>query len=317
MSPGRRKGHLFELNVGHVAKVGVRHLGRDGTSAFFCTISITFSNKMLDIWQKWGCGIWEETEQVRFFALKAPLLELLRPAVDHRCRAEHKARPLVMVMHRNRDRLQRLPQSHLVAQEDAPIPRDALRNALALEGEERGGEAGARRGRVVRHRPEDEEVSARPAQRGHSCGERTAPTLLKTRGVFLFFSFSCVDGPRTACSGSDAALQGRGELPSASCVCDALRSVACDRRDPRRRGSRRSPRARGLLPPPPREGCERIRDPDQRDGLVAAVPPRDHHRRRADLARVQSEPRHRLLPRTIDRHRTLRQGKHLDPHPPP
>ena len=189
MSPGRRKGHLFELNVGHVAKVGVRHLGRDGTSAFFCTISITFSNKMLDIWQKWGCGIWEETEQVRFFALKAPLLELLRPAVDHRCRAEHKARPLVMVMHRNRDRLQRLPQSHLVAQEDAPIPRDALRNALALEGEERGGEAGARRGRVVRHRPEDEEVSARPAQRGHSCGERTAPTLLKTRGVFLFFLF--------------------------------------------------------------------------------------------------------------------------------
>ena len=87
-----------------------------------------------------------------------------------------------MVMHRDRDRLQRLPQSHLVAQEDAPIPRDALRDALALEGEERGGEAGARRGRVVRHRPEDEEVSARPAQRGHSCGERTAPTFIKNAG---------------------------------------------------------------------------------------------------------------------------------------
>ena len=31
----RLRHHLFELNCGHVAKVGVRHLGRDRTSVFF------------------------------------------------------------------------------------------------------------------------------------------------------------------------------------------------------------------------------------------------------------------------------------------
>ena len=36
---------------------------------FFCTISITFLNSIVDIWQKWGCDIWEETDTMHFFCL--------------------------------------------------------------------------------------------------------------------------------------------------------------------------------------------------------------------------------------------------------
>ena len=42
---------FFESNIGHVAKVAGRHLGREGERVFWGFVSL---HSILDEWQKWG-----------------------------------------------------------------------------------------------------------------------------------------------------------------------------------------------------------------------------------------------------------------------